>query len=71
MTKQEFKNEVLTDMQHQFEHKGRILIAEHFYTSQDYGLPFHLKERAIAELVREKLVDRVQTGAFHSISLRP
>jgi hypothetical protein len=63
MTKQEFKNEVLADLQYQLKHKGRPFTSEHWYMSgRLYSLKPQLKQDAINELISEGVIDRVSAS---------
>jgi hypothetical protein len=60
MTKAQFKKEVVADLQHQLEHKGRPFTSEAWYYSDHlYSLKPHLKFAAIDELIAHGLINRV------------
>ena len=63
MTKKAFKAEVVADLEHQLQHKGKPYTAEHWYMSDLlYPLDKAKKQEAIEELINECKIMRVSAN---------
>jgi hypothetical protein len=59
MTKNQFKDEIIADLEHQLEHKGKHHCSEAWYMRLPlYETPELVRRKAIEELINEGLIVR-------------